>query len=752
MGTVNVSCTRNSVEYAASGAASTWTSGAFYSGKSGDSKYRSRIKFTTGSGWAAGEKTNNKKFIVKIKINGTSSPTACYAVLSTANLAPGRVMNDALTGPSSTYLGSGSTGYVGSSYSYTSAAATTRVTGTNQASGYSFYFSFSSVNIKPNTTYYVYCMYKSGTDSGSGWTQAATSGISAYVVVNTYTLTLDKDTGVASFTCNATDTNTGTFKDGILAKTTATASKGYHLSSYTGTAAKGYTQTNWSITQTDPSQPHEISWTMSVNRTITAHASPNTYNITFNPNGGSNVNTGNFASGNTLTVTYKATTFSNLSDELPSRGAQYEFTGWWTASSGGTRVYDRLGMAVPGTNYWDRHQKWIYLSNLTLYAQWKLKTYLIVFDANGGTNEPDPISKTHGTSVILPEGSYKDATTQSVTTTFDYNYTGAPTALTSESLVTTTYTFDNWNTKSDGSGTGYSAGSTYTEDKDTTLFASYYPSAPVGAEVTLPNVSRVGYTLLGWSRTPSGGIIEGSYCPSMSTTLYAKWQANSYKVFLMDNDSIIDTFSVQYDQTIQLPDFSESALSEANCTSNVTLIGSALDNQGSTIQLNIPISVTKELQHTFYQGYDADEQDIPPWNTTSYHHIYTHNVSIKRGYTETGNYYLNFKMPNQNTYPQAYKQLVNWHCTTAGSVLPLDVTPGSVVKFRCTSEPQGTLGNYKAQYIPVSKIRMFINQNNSYKVGTPFVKINNTFIRGDAYYIKAGGRWMTLLEYLNTFS
>ena len=109
-------------------------------------------------------------------------------------------------------------------------------------------------------------------------------------------------------------------------------------------------------------------------------------------------------------------------------------------------------------------------------------------------------------------------------------------------------------------------------------------------------------------------------------------------------------------------------------------------------------------------------------------------------------------MPNQNTYPQAYKQLVNWHCTTAGSVLPLDVTPGSVVKFRCTSEPQGTLGNYKAQYIPVSKIRMFINQNNSYKVGTPFVKINNTFIRGDAYYIKAGGRWMTLLEYLNTFS
>ena len=69
--------------------------------------------------------------------------------------------------------------------------------------------------------------------------------------------------------------------------------------------------------------------------------------------------------------------------------------------------------------------------------------YQVKYDANNGTGAPSDQTKTHGTALKLS----------------------------STKPTRTGYTFKEWNTKSDGSGTGYSAGASYTANSSVTLYA-----------------------------------------------------------------------------------------------------------------------------------------------------------------------------------------------------------------------------------------------------------------------------------------
>ena len=92
----------------------------------------------------------------------------------------------------------------------------------------------------------------------------------------------------------------------------------------------------------------------------------------------------------------------------------YHFTNWTTAANGsGTSYTD--GQAV--TN----------LGDTTLYANWAINTYTIAFDANGGTGTMANKSMTYGTASNL----------------------------TANSFTKSGYTFKNWNTAADGTGTTY---------------------------------------------------------------------------------------------------------------------------------------------------------------------------------------------------------------------------------------------------------------------------------------------------------
>ncbi|MDQ1281689.1 MAG: hypothetical protein QG630_40 [Patescibacteria group bacterium] len=77
-------------------------------------------------------------------------------------------------------------------------------------------------------------------------------------------------------------------------------------------------------------------------------------------------------------------------------------------------------------------------------------TYTVSFNANGGSGSTAPQTVNSGTSINLPASSF--------------TYTG--------------YTFVNWNTASNGSGTSYSVGSSYTVTANATLYAIWQVAGP----------------------------------------------------------------------------------------------------------------------------------------------------------------------------------------------------------------------------------------------------------------------------------
>jgi len=116
-------------------------------------------------------------------------------------------------------------------------------------------------------------------------------------------------------------------------------------------------------------------------------------------------------------------------------------------------------------------------------------------------------------------------------------------------LKRTGYVFKGWNTKADGTGTSYTAGAGYTEDKAITLYAEWWAlisydankadsgtvpktqEKQAGQDLTLADNSgilqRTGYKFKGWNTKEDGTGITyqagTSYVEGKTLTLYANW-------------------------------------------------------------------------------------------------------------------------------------------------------------------------------------------------------------------------------------
>ena len=157
------------------------------------------------------------------------------------------------------------------------------------------------------------------------------------------------------------------------------------------------------------------------------------YTISYNANGGSGSMTSDTVSiGDTVTI--KNNTFTKTG---------YTFTGWTTKSDGTDDGYGWTGWS--GTWNYDNGQYGINNNKLVLYARWTSNKYTISYNANGGSNAPSNQSKIENKSI----------------------------SLSSSKPTKTGYTFVNWNTKKDGSGTSYSAGATYSNNANVTLYAQW---------------------------------------------------------------------------------------------------------------------------------------------------------------------------------------------------------------------------------------------------------------------------------------
>ena len=174
---------------------------------------------------------------------------------------------------------------------------------------------------------------------------------------------------------------------------------------------------------------------------------------------------------------------------------------------------------------------------------------------DGGTS--GTLNKTSGTSLTIPQNT-------SYSVTYNANGgSGAPTAQTKWNGVALTlsttkptatgYTFKNWNTKADGTGTSYSSGASYTTNAALALYARWTANSytvtfnanggttPTASKSvtykntygTLPTPTRTGHSFAGWFTTASGGsqvTTSTTVTTASAHTLYAHWNANTYSV------------------------------------------------------------------------------------------------------------------------------------------------------------------------------------------------------------------------------
>jgi len=347
------------------------------------------------------------------------------------------------------------------------------------------------------------------------------------------------DTGQSGSTYTFSKTTTGKYivglfveKDGKLYNTNITITVGYrvtfHANGGTGTPppaqiaapgsnitlpyGNGLTKTyyffdGWNTNTAGTGNNYSAGSSYTVNGNITLYAkwTIDQYTVTFNINGGSG----------TTPIAQTVTRGSSIN--LPSDNgltkSGYNFGGWNTSSNG------------TGDNY-NAGSSYTVNGNITLYARWGYNVY---FSNNGGNGTVPTQFANPGSSITLPSGS---------------------------GLTRPGYTFGGWNINSGGTGTNYNAGSSYTVNSITTLYAKWNhdpsqnrvvtfsanggtgtvpPAQSVipGSVITLPNdngLRKTGYTFGGWNTNAEGTGTNYSvgyiYTPPGSITLYAQWNGS----------------------------------------------------------------------------------------------------------------------------------------------------------------------------------------------------------------------------------
>lgn len=283
-----------------------------------------------------------------------------------------------------------------------------------------------------------------------------------------------------------------------------------------------------------------------------ADASAGSYTVTYNANGGSCSTTSASAARTTKYTFSKWNTKADGSGTDYSAGASYTpsaavtLYAKWTSSTTTAAVtlptptrtgYTFKGWSTSSSATSGSTGSYTPTGNVTLYATWQINTWTVSYSANGGTSSTVPASqtKTYGQTLTLSTTTpTRNDSTTTYTVTFNANG-GSVSPTSATATKTTKYTFSKWNTKSDGSGTDYNPGGSYTANSAATLYARWTSSSSFPS-VTLPTPTRTGYNFKGWatSSTATSGS-TGSYTPTGNVTLYATWEKKTYTIKYMAN-------------------------------------------------------------------------------------------------------------------------------------------------------------------------------------------------------------------------
>jgi hypothetical protein len=292
------------------------------------------------------------------------------------------------------------------------------------------------------------------------------------------------------------------------------------------------------------------------------------------------------------------TTFSNLS--VPFSNSGFTFSGWNTMANGSGSSY------ADGASY-------SFLSDMTLYAQWTAVTavHTVTFFENDNGSDT--------TSTFQSSSSPQDLSAFS-TLSVPFSNSG--------------YSFNDWNTSPNGSGSAYANGSVYSFTADILLYAQWTAeptvtasfddnggtgnvapiAEPSGTTITLPaagSLTRPDFTLSGWNTAASGSGTESAPGASVSlvstSTYYAQWTETSPLIVqFVDNGGTGSDAPLSGNEgtTISLP--GSTGLTESGYT--LTSWNTAVNGSGVSYGLGQSLVLAESL--TLYAQWTASAASI----------------------------------------------------------------------------------------------------------------------------------------------
>ena len=296
---------------------------------------------------------------------------------------------------------------------------------------------------------------------------------------------------------------------------------------------------------------------------VTTNETDYNYTLAYNANGGSGAPS-NQTGSNTGTSPYYTFTVSST---VPTRTG-YTFLGWSTSSSATSATYTGGGSITVTSS-----------GTTTLYAVWKVNTYTVSYNANGGSGAPSAQTKTYNVSLTL-----------------------------SSTVPTRTgYLFQGWATSSTGA-VAYQPSGSYTANAAVTLYAIWK-----AANSTL---SSVGNTNIGSSGTASWNKIDNSYTYKLVLT-YSNAPAVTVNVAANNSST---SFSIPTTWYAYLPN-STSATATATLTtySGSTALGTSI----KTFTVSVASSIKPSIS-AFTAAPRSSNTTVSGWNVyvQGYSYVY----------------------------------------------------------------------------------------------------------------------------------
>ena len=274
--------------------------------------------------------------------------------------------------------------------------------------------------------------------------------------------------------------NGGTVSPASVSKTHGSTLGTLPTPTRAATAEYSYTFAGWFTAASGGTQ---ISSTTTVTGNVTyyAHwtATKRSYTATFNGNGGST------PSPSSITKEYNAALGT-----LPTCSRTgYTFLGWYTASSGGTKISTTT----------------VVTKDITYYAQWSINSYTLTFNPNGGTVTPTSKDLEYNSAYgTLP------TPTRASDAQYTYTFAGWYTAATGGTQVTAatkmaakdTTVYAHWTSNTRSYTVSYQT--TYGTLNRTSQSIAY--NSKGSCTLTMPdNTAEFTYTFVGWYTAANGG-------------------------------------------------------------------------------------------------------------------------------------------------------------------------------------------------------------------------------------------------------